>query len=130
MLLACKSSKNASNWTISSQATLEVEGSTTISQESRAQEGSKRTAPLTGDDIVSSVLKDTENQWNRLVRKKTTVAGRPRKESVYDTDVWANSQAIPSQITLFQNFTAFSIAPGNTSITKQFGRFLNKWRHY
>lgn len=54
-----------------------------------------------------------------------TVAGRPRKESVYDTDVWSTSQAIPSQIVLFSNFTAFSIAPGNTAITKQFGRDTN-----
>lgn len=51
-----------------------------------------------------------------------TVAGRPRKESVYDSDVWTIA-AIPAQINLFQNFSAFSTAPA--ALTKQYGRDTN-----
>lgn len=53
-----------------------------------------------------------------------TVAGRPRKESVYDTDCWITGAAIPAQITLFQNFSAFSVVPPSL-LTKQFGRDTN-----
>ena len=53
-----------------------------------------------------------------------TVAGRPRKESVYDTDVYNSAVAIPQVITLFSNFTNFSVVPTST-LTKQFGRDTN-----
>ncbi|MCC6752043.1 MAG: hypothetical protein IT371_30605 [Deltaproteobacteria bacterium] len=52
-----------------------------------------------------------------------TVAGRPRKESVYDTDVYLAATAMPQQILLFNNFAAFSVAPALGP--KQFGRDTN-----
>ena len=53
-----------------------------------------------------------------------TVAGRPRKESVYDTDVYNSATAIPQTLTLFNNFSNFSITP-TSGLTKQFGRDTN-----
>lgn len=52
-----------------------------------------------------------------------TVAGRPRKESVYDTDVYLAATTMPAQLVLFNNFAAFSVSP--TLGVKQFGRDTN-----
>lgn len=53
-----------------------------------------------------------------------TVAGRPRKESILDTEVYPSNASIATQITMFQNFSAFANAPVN-GYTKQFGRDTN-----
>lgn len=52
-----------------------------------------------------------------------TVAGRPRKESVYDTDVYLAATAMPAQLVLFNNFASFSVTPALG--VKQFGRDTN-----
>jgi hypothetical protein len=52
-----------------------------------------------------------------------TVAGRPRKESVYDSDVYLAAVVIPQQLLLFNNLSAFSVAPPLGP--KQFGRDSN-----
>lgn len=53
-----------------------------------------------------------------------TVAGRPRKESIYDTECWPGAAAI-ANLTTFQNFSSFSNAPTTSGLTKQFGRDTN-----
>lgn len=54
-----------------------------------------------------------------------TVAGRPRKESVYDTEVYPSAAVAARQVSLFANLGAFATAPVSTALTKQFGRDTN-----
>ena len=52
-----------------------------------------------------------------------SVATRPRKESLFDTEGQNNGVAIGAQLTLFQNFTTFATA--GLAQTKTFGRDTN-----
>lgn len=54
-----------------------------------------------------------------------TVAGRPRKESIYDTEVYVGAAAAARQLSTFSNLVAFATAPTTTALTKQFGRDAN-----
>lgn len=53
------------------------------------------------------------------------VAGRPRKEGIYDTEVEATGSATGTSLTLFSNFSAFTTAPVTVTATKQYGRDVN-----
>lgn len=54
-----------------------------------------------------------------------TVAGRPRKESIYDSEVYPSGSAPARQVSTFSNLGAFATAPVSTGLTKQFGRDTN-----
>lgn len=53
-----------------------------------------------------------------------SVGGRPRKEGVYDTEVYPSGAAARQEVNLFAAFNAFAVAPTN-GLTKQRGRDTN-----
>lgn len=54
-----------------------------------------------------------------------TVAGRARKESIYDTEGYVKTTAIPSTLTLFANFSTFNASLTTVGTAKQLGRDTN-----
>lgn len=52
------------------------------------------------------------------------VGGRPRKEPIYDSEVWPTGANIANRI-LFADFGRFAVAPATVVLTKQFGRDTN-----
>lgn len=54
-----------------------------------------------------------------------TVGGRPRKEGVYDTEVYPDNVVTRQNLDLFARFDAFAVAPVN-AFTKQRGRDTNQ----
>ena len=55
-----------------------------------------------------------------------SVGGRPRKEGVFDTEVYPNNAVTRQTVTLFSAFNAFGVAPvGAAGFTKQRGRDTN-----
>ena len=53
------------------------------------------------------------------------VAGRPRREALYDTEGWVGGSAIGAKITIFRNATAFTPPSGTLGLSKTKGRDHN-----
>jgi len=51
--------------------------------------------------------------------------GRPRKESLIDTEPYAKSATVPTSLFLFSNFSAFATATVGVTLVKQRGRDTN-----
>lgn len=47
-----------------------------------------------------------------------SVGGRPRRQGLYDTELYKGSTAIPVEIQLFNNFAQFRVAPEDTNIVQ------------
>ncbi len=54
-----------------------------------------------------------------------SVGGRPRKEGVYDTEVYPTGANVRQEVALFAAFNAFAVAPVTVALTKQRGRDTN-----
>lgn len=54
-----------------------------------------------------------------------TVAGRPRKESLIDQEVYPGGTAPARQTSTFASLGAYAVAPATSGLTKQFGRDTN-----
>ena len=54
-----------------------------------------------------------------------TVAGRPRKEPLYDSECYKAATAVPTSVTVFSNFATFNVAPTNIGSAKVLGRDSN-----
>ncbi len=54
-----------------------------------------------------------------------TVGGRPRKEGIYDTEVYPTGAALRVTMPLFAAFNAYAVAPVTVALTKQRGRDTN-----